>query len=55
MILLLADLLFRGLVQCGQKVATQFGDCLALTSFWKNAMVDYHEAKKVIVLYFFKK
>ena len=44
------DLLFRGVLQCAQKMATQYGDCLALTSFWKNSLLDYHEAKKVFVI-----
>ena len=45
------DLLFRGVLQCAQKVATQFGDCVALISFWKNSLNDYHDAKKVIKLF----
>ena len=42
-------MVLRGVVQCAQKVATQFGDGLALVSFWKNSMGDYHHSKKVFI------
>ena len=42
------DMLFSGVVQCGQKLATQHGACRALLAFWKHAMGNYHEAKKVL-------
>ena len=37
------------MLQCAQKLATQFGDCHALISFWKNSLADYHGAKKVVI------
>ena len=42
------DMLVRGLIQRAQKSSTQFGDCLALISFWKNSMAEYNDAKKVV-------
>ena len=41
------DMLFSGVIQCAQKLATQHGACLALTAFWKNSMGVYHENGKV--------
>ena len=41
------DMLFSGVVQCAQKVATQHGACQALVAFWKNSMGLYHENGKV--------
>ena len=32
----------------GQKLATQHGGCLALVSFWKNALASYHDNGKVL-------
>ena len=40
-------MLFSGILQCAQKLATQHGDCLALISFWKASMGVYHENGKV--------
>ena len=40
-------MLFSGVMQCAQKLATQHGACLALLAFWKHAMGNYHETKKV--------
>ena len=41
------DMLFSGVVQCAQKLATQHGACHALIAFWKNAFAQYHENGKV--------
>ena len=41
------DMLFSGVIQLAQKAATQHGACQALTSFWKNSLVTYHENGKV--------
>ena len=41
------DMLFSGVIQCAQKLATQYGDCSALIAFWKHAMGTYHETKMV--------
>ena len=41
------DMLFSGVLQITQKVATQHGACQALTAFWKNSMGTYHENGKV--------
>ena len=41
------DMLFSGMVQCAQKLATQHGACQALLAFWKHAMGNYHQTKKV--------
>ena len=41
------DMLFSGIVQCAQKLATQYGDCEALVPFWKASMGTYHETGKV--------
>ena len=43
-------MLFSGVVQCAQKLATQHGACQALLAFWKQAMGSYHEAKKVSLI-----
>ena len=48
MSIIFLDMLFSGVVQCAQKLATQHGACQALLAFWKHAMGNYHEAKKVI-------
>ena len=39
-------MLFSGVVQLAQKLATQHGACLALTAFWKNSIGAYHENGK---------
>ena len=44
------DMLFSGVIQIAQKVATQHGACHALTAFWKNAMGTYHENGKVRII-----
>ena len=41
------DMVFYGVVQCAQKLATQHGACMALVAFWKHAMGTYHLTKKV--------
>ena len=41
------DLLYSGVIQLTQKMATQHGACNALTAFWKNSLVTYHENGKV--------
>ena len=41
-------MLFSGILQMAQKLATQHGDCLALVSFWKNSIGSYHENGKVL-------
>ena len=41
------DMLFSGVIQCAQKLATQHGACLALIAFWKISMGIYHENGKV--------
>ena len=41
-----SDMLFSGVIQLAQKAATQHGACQALTSFWKNSLVTYHENGK---------
>ena len=43
-------MLFSGVLQMAQKVATQHGDCLALVSFWRNSIGSYHENGKVFSL-----
>ena len=43
-------MLFSGVLQMAQKLATQHGDCLALVSFWKNSIGSYHENGKVCSL-----
>ena len=40
-------MVFYGVVQCAQKLATQHGACMALVAFWKHAMGTYHLTKKV--------
>ena len=44
-------MLFSGVTQLAQKLATQHGACLALTAFWKNSIGAYHENGKVDILY----
>ena len=41
------DMLLSGIIQCAQKLATQYGACDALTSFWKYAIGTYHKANTV--------
>ena len=41
-------MLFSGVLQMGQKLATQHGGCQALVSFWKNALASYHDNGKVL-------
>ena len=47
-------MLFSGVVQCAQKLATQYGGCRALAAFWKWAAEQYHENKKVCVSFISK-
>ena len=39
-------MVFYGILQMAQKLATQHGACLALVAFWKNSVVSYHENGK---------
>ena len=41
------DMLFSGVIQLAQKLATQHGACLALVAFWKNSLGNYHDNGKV--------
>ena len=42
-----SGMLFSGVIQLAQKLATQHGACQALTAFWKHSMGNYHENGKV--------
>ena len=41
------DMLYSGIIQLAQKLATQHGACEALIAFWKNSMGAYHDNGKV--------